>query len=401
MDYYLSGAGITAEHLLDKDVQAPAPVSWLRRRILRTLIYTAWERHGSVTAKTKLGRRRATRLRLEIWLCSLVDRYVRDGERLARSIEKLIPVRRLTVQALKVLQPDVIVAVTDIYRGQEADLFKSARRLGIPTLGIVASWDTLTSKGSYLVKPDHVAVWGKASLAHALCHGFDSDKVHIIGSLRLDAPASEAINKRLLPGKPPIVLVAGTSIAYMRDEEGLVRDLANLARKRRFRVWYRLHPRRLQGRSKADLVEQSRAWRDLGVYLDTGASAPGPLRGMLGKVKVVVTAFSTLVIEAALQGTPSILVSYGPSTGGSEGGDRETGDLLDHAGFEHMKAVTDWPGVVVAKTQEQLEQAVLARVHRTMPKWLASGLIHNAQSVVQTDGHTARRLATLIAGLVR
>lgn len=405
MDERLTEAGIETFHRvawIDGAHEGGLIKRWLRRRTLRTLIYCAWARTGSVTAATKLQRRLARRLRLERWICNLLDRFVCDGVRLARAIEHLIPVLERTRQMLTLHRINLVIAATDIYRGQDVELFKAAHSLGIPTLGLIGSWDTLTSKGSYLVPPDDIAVWGRASAEHAIeRHGFPKDRVHVIGSLRLDVPRAQELPDVLAPGSRPVVMVAGTSIAYLEHEETLVRHLAAMASNYgSFRVWYRPHPRRMTKRAKM-CSETARYWNSLGVYFDPGSvwdEPSGFLSAVLGRVRVVVTAFSTLVIQAALQGTPSILVAYGPSTGGSDGA---PGFLLDHAKFEHMAEVASWTGVNTANDEKSLHNEVYHRVKNATPRWVSAELNERANTVALSDGNVVKRLTAVIAGLAK
>lgn len=53
--------------------------------------------------------------------------------------------------------PDVVFA-TDIFRHQDVDLLREARSRGIRTLGMVRSWDNISTKGINHFIPDHVIV---------------------------------------------------------------------------------------------------------------------------------------------------------------------------------------------------------------------------------------------------
>ena len=389
----------------DATLLGPRWARWLRRHILRTLIYVSWERRGSVTLKTKLARRRAIRLRLEIGLCRLVDRVLCDGERLARFIEGLIPVAKSATKLMQDMTPGLVVVATDIYRGQEVELVKAAKAAGIQTLGVVASWDTLTSKGSYLVPPDHLAVWGDASAGHAIeRHGYTIGRVHVVGALRMDTWKVSKV-PGLASGKLPVVMVVGTSVAYIHNEHEVVTRLAKLGQKHGFSVWYRPHPRRLT-RLEGDLGTLTAKWNAQGVFFDRGACVEEPvgfLPTVLSHVRVVVTAFSTLVIEAALHGTPSLLIGFGPSSGGAEGEHvAEVGTLIQHAEFEHMAEVTRWPGVTVCKTMNELESQVMS--HASSPRHSlhhANVLRWHAMDVVQADGQTTARMVQLVNDLVK
>ena len=88
----------------------------LRRNLLRTMIYIEWAKRGSVTAKTKLGRRTALRQRVENAFARL---FPGDKERWARYIDALFPIAVGPEEHIKSVRPSLVVAATDIYRSQE------------------------------------------------------------------------------------------------------------------------------------------------------------------------------------------------------------------------------------------------------------------------------------------
>ena len=71
------------------------------------------------------------------------------------------------------------------------------------------------------------------------------------------------------------------------------------------------------------------------------------LRLHLDAAICVVAAFSTVVVEAALMGKPSLLVGFGQSSHGSA-------MVNYHFELEHMTEVTTWPGVRLCNTRDEL-----------------------------------------------
>jgi hypothetical protein len=371
----------------------------LRRGWLRTLIYTEMARQGSVTAETKLKRRTALRQNAS----KFIAQCSKDGITLARFIEYYIPLDAAVDQQIYDLNPALIVLSTDIYRGQEVEIIKAARKHAIPTLGLISSWDTLSAKGPYLVPPDHIAVWGQVQRQQAIQQGFRSDQVHIVGSLRLDAPAD--YTSVVLP-TTPYVVVAGTSLSYWKHEEQMVLSLGELGRKEGFLVWYRPHPRRL-GRLEGDLHTLRVKWGKSQVIFDAGnriqsqPEPPGRLKAILSRAHAVVTTFSTVAVEAALCGTPSMLVGFGVTTEGMEGDQyRVAGLAMEHAKFEHMSDVVSWPGVNLCQSYGDLTERVLWTVKNgPLTRLNAEALRSKALEVVEDDGLAATRLTKLILSL--
>lgn len=65
----------------------------------------------------------------------------------------------------------------------EIEYAKAAKKLGIPTVASVLSWDNLVSKGTYLVKPDWLFVWNQNLMEEAVAiHEFAREKVFMTGA---------------------------------------------------------------------------------------------------------------------------------------------------------------------------------------------------------------------------
>lgn len=268
--------------------------------------------HESATYAHKLTLRRPRLAR--IWLAFW--RFARSmgihPEQFAASIEA-----RLRDGPLRDGLYDVAVIPTLIHEDDALNgVMKACRAAKVPILAVPASWDTLSSKGGFLVRPDKIAVWGEASRHHALLyHGFWPSQVTITGPPHFFPYVRPPIPLR----SPGYALYAGTSITYHEDEAALVQQLEAAFRGR---IMYRPHPRRIAV---------------AGVALDRG---PEPTRAQLDGAAVLVTAFSTMLVEAALCGRPSLVVGFGRSTQG-------TGGLLRHADYAHMLDVIQQPGVTL------------------------------------------------------
>ncbi len=76
---------------------------------------------------------------------------------------------------IRELAPDVVLVSPTVWPKNpvEADYIHAARKLGIPTIGYLNSWDNLTSKGTVHVLPDVFVVWNEALATEA-------EKIHLI-----------------------------------------------------------------------------------------------------------------------------------------------------------------------------------------------------------------------------
>lgn len=294
-----------------------------------------------------------------------------DLERLARRIETRIAPRRSARSLVRDIRPDLFFYPTLIHEGAEVELLKAARALGIPSVAFPASWDTLTSKGFFLVPPDYLLVWGEQSVRHAVeHHDFPRDRVFATGAPHLDVYAARSpaesreafLSRRGIDPAKRVILFAGTTISYWEDEPLQLRALSEAVASGELKdcvIWYRPHPRR----AYRDVVPL----RDLpGVYVDdqvirqktTGAASystrPEDLvhyRSLLEASEGLITAFSTMIIEAALMGKPSLVVGFGRSDG-------TRARLIEHSEYEHSLEVLATPGVTLCRSLEDLKQGV-------------------------------------------
>lgn len=187
------------------------------------------------------------------------------------------------------------------------------------------------------------------------------------------------------------VLFAGTSIAYLRDERLLVERLNSVCQQYAFELVYRPHPRRL-------ISDRSWAARLSNVRIDDALGYEGGLEHfgeIMTHTQGIVSAFSTLVLEAALFGKPSLIVAFGASSGGSEYDAFPKTGLLDHAKYSHMQEVLSWPGIVTCRSFEDLEQALQAVLRGNYAVY-ADELKQRAQTVVRCDGHARERICEAI-----
>ncbi|MFZ1057706.1 MAG: CDP-glycerol glycerophosphotransferase family protein [Candidatus Rokuibacteriota bacterium] len=347
------------------------------RTRLRASLRTASlvRRRGFKTYGHKILLNRALGFRLQVAFYQALERRLRRGwtlEELARRIEALIPPRQSAVALLDELRPDLFFCPTLVHEGADVELLKAARLRGVPTAAYVAGWDTLTSKGFFLLPPDYLLVWGEQSVRHAVeHHGFARERVIATGAPHLDVygpgfpvePREEFLGRRGIDPAKRVILFAGTTISYWEDEPLQLRSLSEAVASGELKdcvVWYRPHPRRA--------YRDVEPLRDLpGVYVDdqvirqktTGAASystrPEDLlhyRSLMDASEGLITAFSTMIIEAALLGKPSLVVGFGRSDGSHA-------RLIEHSKYEHSdEVVNKTPGVTLCRSLDELKQGV-------------------------------------------
>lgn len=231
-----------------------------------------------------------------------------------------LPTPRALRDELKRVAPDVLVLTPMIYPGtRELDLVADASRRGVPSVGLVLSWDNLTSKASFLRRPDLLLVWNEAQRRDAVDrHGFPARQVEALGAPVFDylfarddvTSRSEWLSSVGVDQDGSYVLYAVSSRLGLGagGEVELVRRLGAELRKsaRDVALLVRPHPR------NATSFDQ-----DLGQGVTVLPAPDFPsteehrrqLRALLVNADAVVGLNTSLFIEAAIVGTPAIAMT--------------------------------------------------------------------------------------------
>lgn len=106
-------------------------------------------------------------------------------------LERIVPADGRVTRTLAGLRPEVIVVSPLIGRSRrnrrQTDTVKSARRLGVPTVFGVGSWDHLTTKGVAKARPDATLVWNDLQRRDAAgLHSLPHESVVVTGAQLFD-----------------------------------------------------------------------------------------------------------------------------------------------------------------------------------------------------------------------
>ncbi len=96
-------------------------------------------------------------IRMGILWCVTALGNVKIIRKLARQFEYLTMPKNSYAEYFEKYQPTAVFA-TDMFRHQDVDVLREARARGIRTVGMVRSWDNLSTKGLNRIVPDHVVV---------------------------------------------------------------------------------------------------------------------------------------------------------------------------------------------------------------------------------------------------
>lgn len=106
-----------------------------------------------------------------------------------RLVEAMAPVDPVIYETLADLKPDLALITPLIFRNThwQLDYLKVCRGLGTPIVHPVFSWDNLSTKGTYLARPDRIWVWNQTQVSELQdLHGIPRDQVDVVGAYRFD-----------------------------------------------------------------------------------------------------------------------------------------------------------------------------------------------------------------------
>lgn len=223
------------------DVWAP-----VARGVRGTIDYVRYLHPRYVDSSYLRDRMRKALPPLTRWIGRWTTSTTRRTQRLLRwlrACERVIPASAPLEEFLRRAEPDVVVVsplVTD--QCPQVDVIKAARRIGVPSVLGVASWDHLTTKGLMRIQPDLVALWNSDQRQEALdFHDVDETRIVVTGAQCFDrwfdrTPSRdrEAFCRRagVRSDRPFLVFVGSTaSISAPEDEVGFVKRWIDAVRR--------------------------------------------------------------------------------------------------------------------------------------------------------------------------
>lgn len=323
------------------------------------------------------------------------------GITVIRLIEK-ISYRHSVFKELFIKHEPVTVFSTDIQSELDVALLNEAKKQKIKTIGMVRSWDNLTSKGLMRSIPDALLVWNYIVLQEAIqFHFIKKNKITVVGIPHYDEYATynysskEVFCKKV--GADPlkkIVLVIPIGDRYLRENR-VDRDIVDILDKElsdEYQILVRLPP----GDYVRELEAKKDIWKKGRVVFDRSSTPFSNIKlseiskdddvHLVNTLKwsdIVVSGPSTAVIDAVYMDKPVILFAF---DGYQE---RQYLDSIrryyDYDNFVH---IVKSGGVVLAQTIDMFKQAL-----KDTPSKNSEGRKRLVkEQVVYTDGTATHRL---------
>lgn len=233
-----------AAHLDVRPATLPVEEHTRRLRVMRdTSLYFFWHRKGLCNEETLNHMLRKIPAEYRDAISRVHD--LRLGRLISlpavwatRLIERISAPDSNIVERLSRMKPDLLLATPCVYPfrtlGVEKDYLKAAKALGIPTAVLVASWDNLTTKGTFHITPDKVLVWNQYQVDEAVrFHDVPARQVEAVGAPVFDQMFDGCLRESredfcatagLDPGRP-YVLWTASSAATKAHEPAVVERL--------------------------------------------------------------------------------------------------------------------------------------------------------------------------------
>jgi hypothetical protein len=305
--------------------------------------------------------------------------------------------------------PAVFVS-TDPLSSAEWPITVAATVAGIPTLGLVRSWDHLHKRLSAYT--DELGVWNGINKQEAVhLERFPENLVHVVGPVQFDpyfaadtiVPREEFLRElKLDPAKKTLLLATGGPVFRLAQSTWLD-ELRAAARAHKFaapvQVVCRTHPSDMLGPfikylRDADVVLDMH--EEYSPTLDWVIGLPALKRqaNMLAHADVVITPASTITLEAAIFDAPTLVIAYNNADP-----DTITNVLEKHTFVNHFKAIVDRKLVPVARSVDEM----VCWINRLLSE--PERFREERREIVRdwvgfTDGGSARRSAAAIASFL-
>lgn len=295
-------------------------------------------------------------------------------------------------------QPDLLFAA-DVYHNDDVHFLAEAKRRGVLTVGMVRSWDNITTKGMFRIRPDKLIVnneiikneavkWNGMEVKNIFVSGVPQYDRYINGKLM---PREDFFQKLGFDPKRKLILFSPFGGRFYKYDWQIIEILKELGEQ----IFVRLTPN--------DAVNLSRLSKNPSVFIDQPGHQFRPnyfrdteldekdsewLADSLYHSDVVVACGASIAIDAAVFNKPAILIYFD--------GFKKDLPYIKSAkrwlDFDHGRQVWQSGGARPVRSREELISAVKA--------YLAEPLLDqgNRQKIAlqqcsKLDGQSGKRLA--------
>ena len=312
-------------------------------------------------------------------------------------------------------RPDVVFA-NNVFEPRESAVLRRARVAGVPTVGMVHSWDNPTNKGVLPAVTDRLLVWSRVMRQEMRdYYRVPDESIVEVGSPQFDAYArpaavsrAELLSRWGFPHDARVVMYGTGSPGHGRAEpeyaSAMARatDAEDAVREQPLRLVVRLHPRDRAKRyahlaDRPNVVVETPGRTGAGVS-DNWNPTTEDFRHFVAVMRhadVVGNMCSTIALDAACNDRPTFHVRYDA---------RPVDDPLRSVemlfGYTHTQRLLSVGASVVARSPDEIRPAIARCLDR--PDELREQRLRLArQEGYDGEGQSAARIADEIAAALR
>lgn len=292
---------------------------------------------------------------------------------------------------LRALEPSTILS-TGPFQFEQPAVFAAAKRLGIPTLAYIPSWDNVTTKNRMVFDYDGYVVWSKQTKdeLHKFYPLSKNKPAYVIGAPQFDVffqnkfyqTREEFCRRQRLDPALPIIVYAIGSPNFLQEHHGALHLAGRVSRSELgpVQMLVRPHPMHDRGELK-DIFEKYAPRVRLQQSADTDKTINERTQDRVQIVEwinsfrhaaVVVNLSSTVTVDAAIFDKPIVNLDFDPQPGQS---DQKLVEDINHK-WNHFQPIAESGGVWLVRDFDEMVGAIGAYLekpdlHRNERQWIA------------------------------
>ena len=339
--------------------------------------------------------------------------FLRMEKTLENRLEKLMlsyPRSEEAEARLRADRPDVIVT-TGPFQFEQPGIYSIARKLGIPTLAYIPSWDNVSTKNRMVYKYEGYVVWNEQTRRelHEFYPYTRENPVYEVGAPQFDIFRQEQFHQsredfcaqQQLDPRRPIVVYAVGSPNFLKEHHGAVEFAKRIVAGKLGDAQLLVRPHPIHDNAEmSELFDQFKPSVRLQKTPNAGKSLTLRTQDELQITEwvntfrhadAVVNLSSTVTVDAAIFDVPVVNLDFDPQPGQF---DQALIKDVNHA-WNHFKPIAESGGVWLVDDFDEMEAAVRAylekpELHREQRKWIVDYVCGH------TDGRCGARMAEAV-----
>lgn len=289
------------------------------------------------------------------------------------------------------LRPSVILS-TGLFQFEQPAVYSEAKKLGIPTIAYIPSWDNITTKNRMVFDYDGYIVWSEQTKKELKeFYPLSKNKpVYTVGAPQFDVffqnrfyqTREEFCRAQRLDPSLPIIVYAVGSPNFLKEHHGAVHLAERIVKGDLGQVQMLVRPHPMHDKGQLNALFEKFGPRvrlqqsaDIGKTLNERSQDEEQIIEWINTFRhasVVVNLSSTVTIDAAIFDKPVVNLDFDPQPGRA---DQELIKEINHK-WNHFKPIAESGGVWLVNDCEEMVHAVRTylknpSLHGAKRKWIA------------------------------